>query len=135
MKSEITKRWYLILLISVLAIRTYILLFHTVFKHPVIDLFTYGIELILELFTWYAIIRQSNKLLMAVIMWSSLNVLEILADDIIRLMRETHTLRFFLPGNLTALLLIVLLVNIKCITVNKELNQEIPIDLLPTNPK
>jgi len=99
MKSEITKRWYLIFLVSVLAIVTYTnirgIYYYQEWKHPLQSWILHAIGLILELFVWYALIKENSILRIAVTVWACCTLGETFLVEFSFLFKKTHALGFY----------------------------------------
>ena len=129
MKIEITKRWYLYLLISTLAITTYLdlheIFFHRESKFPIVVFTFLGIELLLVVYIWYALIKEDSKLKIAIIIWASFNLLLTVLADLVRLLREAHPHRTSYNAHIIAVFLLILIIFIKNIRINQESDENI----------
>jgi len=123
MKSEITKRWYLVFLISVLAINSFINIYngirhYAMWTHNETDYWIRGVQLVMELFVWYSIIAQSSKLFVAVATWSSVNLFVGFFQLLIIIFKAHHHQNLYYTIFFSVMYLIVLIGGKKFIKIS-----------------
>jgi hypothetical protein len=127
MKSVIIKRWYFILLISVLAISTYTTIkgicYYTKWRFPYLSCILYSMAFMLELLVWYTLIKRHCKLLMAVIAWALFNIVRNIVMDLPWIFKEQHSWVIYVSGGIYfGLFITVLIGGKKFIVLSDESN-------------